>query len=552
MIAVEITRFVKSGGPLTKRIKLDGDGKPLADGSACLMTEGEALRTIISDMHDFAELIAGLASNEAIALGTLRPNLGATVKIRTQAKLRKLNGSAPPDFVARTAENIRFRDRLPAPVLLDFDRKGMPDSVRARLDALGGFWPALTTIIPELANVAYLRRQSTSAGLFRTDTGETFTGSGGEHDYLQIADGTDSERFLKTLHLRCWLAGLGWFMVGAGGQLLDRSIVDRMVGTPERLVFEGPPVLDPPLAQDATSRQPVVHEGDVLDTTEACPPLTIVEQSRLRELKARETQRLAPEAAKAREQFIAVQARNIAKRTGMDMRQARHIAERQTDGILLPDVVLPFDDPELAGSTVADVLADPARFEGETLADPLEGVGYGIGKAKIMRQSEGTPWINSFAHGRTVYKLRYGFTAVKAILEKEPKDGIAQLFINYALQADLTPVEVEELRNITAQRADVGKRPLDAMLKAARKEAANKRIANSREQKFAERQDPRAFIPVPAADAEWLPQILTINEILGKCQTDTPPTRDADRICNKAIAVSIPTLSQLSKEGTNR
>jgi len=36
-------------------------------------------------------------------------------------------------------------------------------------------------------------------------------------------------------------------------------------------------------------------------------------------------------------------------------------------------VVLPFDDDDLAGCTVADVLADPERFEGATLADPIEG-----------------------------------------------------------------------------------------------------------------------------------------------------------------------------------
>ena len=39
-------------------------------------------------------------------------------------------------------------------------------------------------------------------------------------------------------------------MVGAAGQLLERSIVDRMVGGPERLVFEGGPMLVPPLQQD--------------------------------------------------------------------------------------------------------------------------------------------------------------------------------------------------------------------------------------------------------------------------------------------------------------
>ena len=55
---------------------------------------------------------------------------------------------------------------------------------------------------------------------------------------------------LKALHARCWLAGFGWMMVGAGGQLLERSIVDRVVGAPERLIFEGPPLVVPPLEQD--------------------------------------------------------------------------------------------------------------------------------------------------------------------------------------------------------------------------------------------------------------------------------------------------------------
>ena len=69
-------------------------------------------------------------------------------------------------------------------------------------------------------------------------------------------------------------------------------------------------------------------------------------------------------------------------------------------------MVLPFDDADLAGETVADVLADPTRFEDATLADPLEGVAYGAGKAKIMVRADGMPWIHSFAHGRSVYELK--------------------------------------------------------------------------------------------------------------------------------------------------
>src|SRR5208283_1721337 len=125
-----------------------------------------------------------------------------------------------------------------------------------------------------------------------TDTGEALPGSSGQHVFILVADGTDAERFLRDLHARCWLCGFGWLMVGAGGQLLDRSIVDRMVGAPERLVFEGSPVLDPPLAQDQANRQPTITEGAALDTITACPPLTMVEEAKLRDLRSKETNRL--------------------------------------------------------------------------------------------------------------------------------------------------------------------------------------------------------------------------------------------------------------------
>ena len=149
----------------------------------------------------------------------------------------------------------------------------MPPDVAAELKRLGGFWEALLSVLPALSSVARVTRLSTSAGLFRSDTGERLPGSEGRHVYLLVQDGTDVERFLRALHDRCWLAGLGWMMVGAAGQLLERSVIDRMVGGPERLVFEGGPVLEPPLEQDRESRRPVAVDGDALDTVAACPPL---------------------------------------------------------------------------------------------------------------------------------------------------------------------------------------------------------------------------------------------------------------------------------------
>ena len=103
-------------------------------------------------------------------------------------------------------------------------------------------WNALLTVAPGLQRAARVSRASTSAGLFRTDTGEQFAGSGGAHHYVLVKDGGDIERFLRDLHDRCWLHGLGWHLIGGAGQLLDRSVVDRMVAYGERLCFEGAPI----------------------------------------------------------------------------------------------------------------------------------------------------------------------------------------------------------------------------------------------------------------------------------------------------------------------
>lgn len=237
-------------------------------------------------------------------------------------------------------------------------------------------------------------------------------------------------------------------LAGAAGQLLERSLVDRVVGTPERLIFEGPPILIDPVAQDQAARRPIVTEGEAIDTVAACPPLTIVELAKLRELRAKEAHRLAGDSARACQIFIAEQSRRLALRTGMDEPRARRTVERQCDGVLLPGVALFFDDHELAGKIVADVLTDPDEFEGETLADPREGVEYGRCKAKIMRRAGGSMWIHSYAHGGAAYALHQDFAAVKAALEKTEKDEVANAFVRLTPIADLTEVEVEQLKHI--------------------------------------------------------------------------------------------------------
>ena len=495
MSRFEITVFAKRDGPLTKRISLEPDGSVRSDGSQCLMTRGIARRAAITEMQDLGALIDSLKSDEALGLGTLRADLPDQVEIVTKRYLDKLNGVSRPDVIARTGGNIVFRPGRPAFALLDFDTKGMPPQVAPKLAEFPDFWTAVVSVCPDLANIARVARRSTSAGLFRTDTREELPGSDGMHVFVAVKDGADVERFLKVLHARCRLSGLGWMMVGAGGQSLERSIVDRVVGLPERLVFEGPPVLDPPLQQDAAARKPRAYDGEMLDTFAACPPLTIAEAARLDELRAKEAVRLASDIAVARKAFVSRQARLLAERASISDDRAAKIVERGCAGVLLPNFELPFDNSALAGTTVADVLARPVTYEGATLADPLEGIEYGRGKAKIMLRPNGEVWIHSFAHGRTVYELRYDAQAVEAAIQQAPSDRAVDLFVRLMLAGDFDAIEMERLRRLVSQRSGIGLQALRATIKEARREETARQKKEERERRLAERTDPRPRIP---------------------------------------------------------
>jgi hypothetical protein len=71
-MSIEITRFRKEGGPLTKSIRLDHAGHVVSDASACLMATGEAERIQLGGITDLGALIEGFHADEALALGALR------------------------------------------------------------------------------------------------------------------------------------------------------------------------------------------------------------------------------------------------------------------------------------------------------------------------------------------------------------------------------------------------------------------------------------------------------------------------------------------------
>jgi hypothetical protein len=538
----EIT-LIKKSGPnpvMSKRIFLDEQGKVCSDGSQCLMAQGTATRAAAETAADLAKHIMACGTGEAITLGALRADLSSPAKITTLAKLKD-----KPDAITRSRDFIDYRPGAPAWALIDFDTKGMPDNVASSIEAAGGTWKALLTVAPGLQRAARVSRASTSSGLYRSDTGTQFDGSGGTHHYILVKDASDIERFLSDLHDGCWQHGLGWHLIGRAGQLLDRSLVDRMVGAGERLCFEGAPIIEPPLAQDVTKRTPDVFEGEAIDTELIVPRLTEYERQRVKEAKAASAEALGRAATEIRTQHDRTLAERISTKSGLPINSALRLVAARHRGVLLPHLDLDFD--HLGMVSVAEVLADPDRFAGETLADPLEGVDYGRCKAKVMRGDDGGLFIHSFAHGRSIYPLRHDARSAKAAIAQAPVEGLVDYAMALLAMTDMEADEHADFVATVAKKAGIRVQAVNARIAKERRERdkANRKTA------LASSSNGRLIRPRPQFDAELVPTTKFLDEVLASDQREEPPMRDASGNLVE-IRVQEPwALHLLTADGTN-
>jgi len=388
----EIT-VLNSNRPLSKTIKLKDDGITLDKGQAHPLASGYAVRyRITGGMQEFADVVNSLTQRQAIATGQLAPGLPDAIKIVTDDR------AEPPTSYGKTRANVVHLPGEPGLALLDFDRGGMPQEVKDRLDALGGFENAILHVVPELEHAARLLRPSTSAGIRNIKTGEVYE-AGGYHLYVSLADATHSEWFLKLIQQHCWLHGLGWMTLSKVGSISIKSIVDVATWGSERLCYEGPPVLGKGLEKLPRACQ--VHEGSAFDTP-LIPDLNKDELAQVYALCQAERERLKPET---------VRLQAMALQTAYDRELARGAtpdeARRSVDGLqqfrMLPLSHLLYFNGWM---DVAHVLENPQRYADHYCADPEEGPDYGTTTA-VLRVNDAGIFIDSCAHGAAATERRF-------------------------------------------------------------------------------------------------------------------------------------------------
>jgi hypothetical protein len=407
---LELT-VVQSKSLLTKSYKISADGSPtkakepnLPNGSA------KRHRLKLATWHqEFAALLGALEPTECLILGKMRA-LGDERPIVTRANLTASN--KPNGAITRTTDNFSYEPGAPAIFGLDFDAKDIPDPLRDRLEKAGGIRAVLDKMLPGFPGIALVQRPSVSAGIRAAASGKETPG-GGVHIYFAIKDGADAAAFTERLHARLVSDGWGWAYITSAGTVSIRSLVDTAAsGHGERLWFEADAFLDTGLSYKPDSRKIEVRPGDIFDAA-SLANLDGTEQVELRNIEAKLKSDVEPARAKTRAAWEQERSQElVAKGVALDEAK-RRVAAWGKGAPLDSGVPLIFDDGRTV--EVADVLADPEKFKGAKLRDPLEP-DYSGGRPNmaVLRVFGGRPLIFSQAHGGQKFALAWSMDDLRS------------------------------------------------------------------------------------------------------------------------------------------
>jgi hypothetical protein len=371
------TRFrftlIESGRPLSKVFYRREDGVVDKIASAQL-AEGYAREFTVGSLEELNELLDRLTGKQAAIWGvTGRPG-----KVKVVAEKYRGDGE-----ITRTLKYFAWPTG-PGFLMIDLDRPENPEP--------GFYYPereaavaAIRSLHSVFAEVPILWRPSASSGV----EGE---GIKGQRLYVPVRDASLISEAGAVLADLQWIKGWGRIELAKDGSPLTRGLIDTAPWQPNWLDFVGPPVL-----RDGIRREPppaFIAPG-LLDSADLAPLLRLDTKALRREADA-----LRDRAKRARAREACAVRAEYKQRTGRDYLPDDPLNAVQTLG---PDHVL--EDRHGDPITVGELLADPERWHGVQLRDPIEPDYRGgslVAKAFLVNCQ---PVIVSYAHGKKRYRL---------------------------------------------------------------------------------------------------------------------------------------------------
>lgn len=372
---------------LTKTYTLQ-DGE-LVSTTVANMYEGSAQAVTVKNAAQFAEVLQSLHHNQALCFGRHSRD-----SIPLLSKKAFIEQGEPVGSTTRTKESFSW----PAGggvMMLDYDPIKGGDALSREQ-----WFECLTDAMPVISETDRTWWPSSSSNILNGS--EEMRGVSGQRLWLMVKEAKDIPRAGKVLAQRLWLAGHGYFEVGAAGQLLKRTVIDTSVWQTNRLDFAAGANCIAPLTQHRGD--PAVYAGVVLDTKKALPDLTDSELAQLATAEHNARAEVSDEADDAKALYIEHRALEISGGIESKHIEAKHTIERA-----LSNNVLAAEFPIILESgimvTVAEILDDPAKYHGALTLDPIEPEYENrkvVGKLYVIGSR---PNLNSFAHGGRHFRL---------------------------------------------------------------------------------------------------------------------------------------------------
>jgi hypothetical protein len=382
---------------LTKRAYLDSKGQVVKE-KAGSMAEGQCKRMSVGGPAEFAALLPRLETDQALLFGVAALD---NAHIVTKAKVTGSSIARTDSYLPWPAgPGVLMLDCDPAPGSTPLSRKE--------------FLAVLVSVCPELKKAPMVVVSSASSHLYHTDTGDCIKGEGGLRGYVFVVDARDIPRAGAVLFKRLWLAGHGFGIVSASGQMLVRGTVDAAVWQSARLDFAAGMDCVEPLKQMRPDPDVYNQDAPPLDTKAHLLDLTDAETKRFTDLKTAERERLKDEIESTREKWVvsrveqhvaAYKAKTNLALGEAELSELKNLYRRAVEcGKLFADFILELGDGSAV--SVETILNNPDTYHNTYIPDPLEP-GYADNKtvAWINLRSGGRPFVYSHAHGGRRYEL---------------------------------------------------------------------------------------------------------------------------------------------------
>jgi hypothetical protein len=391
---LQVGLFTKSKGIVTKHLSLDDRGRLVKDGTQCRIGKAQYESVPIADLHDFNELLDGLTYNQALCYGR-------TTKTKSLVVSKK-NLPKYPDAITRTADQFFFKGKTI--LMLDYD----PHSSDVPL-AKEELRDILVEIAPQLEQVKMLWRPSASSCVWHGN--KEIMGISGQRLYFVVDNGDLIPYLTKYLTTKLWLAGYGYIAISRAGSLLARTTFDGGVWSAEHLDFAAGAWCEEPLERRPVPGHIFPGSKNFLKITDGFD-LSADEERQAADLihAAKESEK--DEQKHVIEQYVHNRARELAGQSATAEEIAVHeeaLKSAATTSILTSDFVVHLDD--YGPTTIAEILNNKEKYNGKSLADPLEwdygaSAGESVARNKAKLFLIGTrPNINSMAHGGRNYRL---------------------------------------------------------------------------------------------------------------------------------------------------